>query len=789
MHAALALLAFAAAAFAAAWARARRALRASRARVGALEAKTAALGAAAADLSLAHKVFDLLPVSFFLVTPDHRIAILNRATETLAGMPREQILREGCFGLFCDNKTHFEKCPGHASLFSGKNWDGETEINSRHYAVSVRPIRDGDAIPYSLVTLTDTTDVIHHRSVLEKVVPRLETLLRTSSSIRACMAEFATEQDSTIVIARAMRTAFELFHATYSFLVRTEPDGTLVRIHGEFRSADYDLGYLTPAERGRIAVHFSGLDDLVYRKGRGDTPDPLIERMLERARSTCAFFATIRLDGKIWGYLGFLSDDPAAFSPESAPMRRDLVYLIEIGVRRAKLLHELDREKHELVAATEAAQQASRAKSTFLATMSHEIRTPLNAVIGFSELLANPDLPSSSVREYTSGITRASGVLLNLINDILDLSKLDAGMADMHGVCDLARLFDDMAAIFSWRASSKGVAIRHSITADFPKIDLAEPHMRHILLNLIGNAVKFTDHGVVEWSAALLAEDDGTESLAIDVRDTGIGIAPDMRDSIFDPFVQDINSRGGKVYSGTGLGLPIVRRLLEARHGTIKVDSELGKGSTFHVRIPNIRRIADAQPLLAQPREGAAAQVGNAASASAPAAAPATAPASAAPNLRCGPFSGPRGEEGAAVPVSLAIPPGFRALLVDDIPVNLQILSLHLKGIGITDCELASSGHLALEALRRRRASVVLTDVWMPDGDGSELARAVRADPALSDIPVIAVTADNDVSASFDTTCFDGILTKPIYQDRLKIVLAPFLEAYQPPATAPDNQR
>ena len=775
------LLALLAAAFAALWTRARRHLAAARGELSAASARATALDAekdalaaektALADeaehLALAREVFDLLPVSFFLVTPDHRIAILNHATEKLAGMSREQILREGCFGPFCDHKTHFEKCPGHASLSTGRDWDGETDIHGRHYAVAVRPLRRGDTVPYSLVTLTDTTDIVRHRSVLEKVVPRLENLLRNTATIRDCIGQFATSEDPDVIFTAALRTIADLFNATYTFLCRFAPDGSLIRTHAQVRAPEYDRNYLTPQVRGEIARRFSYRPELLYHLGQAEDHDDSLDSMLTRARSTNVYFAAIQGDDGLWGYLGILSDNDAPFAPEEVALRHDIVKLLEIGVRRTKLIQKLESEKHELVAAKEAAESAARAKTIFLATMSHEIRTPLNAVIGFSELLAAPDLAPDSIREYTTGITRASNALLSLINDILDLSKLESHPADMHGTCDLARLSDDMAAIFAWRARDKGIALRHSIApSPFPRLDLSEPHMRHILLNLIGNAVKFTDHGSVEWTASLTAAPDGSEALDIAVRDTGIGIDPSMHEAIFDPFVQDMRSRGGKVYSGTGLGLPIVRRLLESRGGSIRVESTPGKGSTFHVHIPGVLRITDAAP------------------AGANAATPGHASETPAPPCPTDGAHDPAADS--AAPAPLPIPPGFRVLLVDDIAVNLRILALHLRGLGITDCECASSGRLALEALRDHPVSIVLTDVWMPDGNGTELAQAMRADPALASIPVIAVTADNDVSASFDTSLFSGILTKPISTDNLRATLAPFL---LPPTSSPPPSR
>ena len=746
------LLAFLAAAFAALWLRSRRALSAAAAREDALAAEKAALARDAERLFLAREVFDQLPVSLFLVTPDHRIAILNKATEKLAGVPREQILRNGCFGPFCDRRSHYEKCPGHAAFFTGKDWNGDTEINGRHYDVAVRPLRHGSEIPYTLVSLSDTTEFVHHRSVLEKVVPRLETLLRNTAKIRDCIVQFATGQDPDVIFTSALSTIADLFHATYTFLCRFDPDGSLVRTHAKVRAPEYDQNYLTPHVRGEIARRFSHRSELLYRLGQIEDHVDEFDSMLTRARSTNVYCAAIHDEAGVWGYLGILSDNDVSSSPEETTLRHDIVNLLEIGVRRAKLIQALDSEKHELIAATEAAKQAARAKASFLATMSHEIRTPLNAVIGFSELLAAPGLPQDTVREYTNGITRASNALLNLINDILDFSKLEYGTADMRGSCDLPRLFDDMAAIFTWRARDKGIALKHDIPSPFPRLDISEPHMRHILLNLIGNAVKFTDQGSVEWSAALTREPDGSESLDIAVRDTGIGIDPAMHEAIFDPFVQDIASRGGKVYAGTGLGLPIVKRLLESRSGTIRVESAPGKGSAFFVHIPRVSRIEED---AAQPRERA------------PAPAPEPLPREAAPAPGASdPDSAPAAPAPPQVP--LVLPPGFRALLVDDIAVNLRILALHLRALGITDCECVSSGRLALEALRRRPASIILTDVWMPDGNGADLARAMHEDPALASIPIIALTADNNVSDTFDTSLFTGVLTKPLSSDKLR---------------------
>ena len=362
----------------------------------------------------------------------------------------------------------------------------------------------------------------------------------------------------------------------------------------------------------------------------------------------------------------------------------------------------------------------------FLATMSHEIRTPLNAVIGYSEFLNRPEVTPEEIKEYTAGISHSANALLSLINDILDLSKLEAGKIDMNGRCDLVRLFDEMNSLFHYRAVTKDLRLSHSIRTDFPVLKLSEEHVRQILLNLIGNAVKFTDAGQVEWTAEAHEDGAGTVSLNLMITDTGTGISPEKLKTIFDPFIQDGATRGGKVYSGTGLGLPIVKRLIDACNGTIKMESTVGKGTSIHI---NIARV----PVL--PRSEAT----------------------------------PEPDPASGGTAALQLPEGFRALIVDDVPINLKILDLHVKGLGVDDIARASSAEEALRLLGERRPDIVLTDMWMPGMSGADLANEIRKNKAYDDIPLVAVTADNDVGATFDASLFAEIVTKPVTAAKLRL--------------------
>ena len=680
---------------------------------------------------LIEKVAEELPVAVFLVNRTHQIVFLNRRTLEIAHMTREEIIRKGCFGPFCDQQAHYEKCPGHASLHTGEPWDGEADIEGHHYKVSVRPLHIGDTIPYSVVILGDDTEAFHQRHVLANTIGRITTLLDRSTRIRHCLESFATSERPEDILSIALREAIALFHSPYTFLVRFQPDGSLVRVHSQFSNEDYNTSFLTPETRGRIARHFPDATDLVYQRGQTDPHDDDIEDMLAASGSQSVYFGAINLNGKKWGYLGSLSNEKGPFSTSDLEIRHDIVNLVEIAVHRASLVAEIASREKSLVEAAEQARASAKAKTMFLATMSHEIRTPLNAIIGFAEILGRSEGLSDEARECSDGITRSANTLLDLLNDILDLSKLESGATVMRrGQCNLPAIFKEMATIFRYSAHVRGISLEYDIPATFPLLLLDGPRIRQVLLNLVGNAVKFTEHGFVKWTASCTPAANGAVDLAIDVQDSGIGIPADRLDTIFDPFVQVSNFRpdARANQNGTGLGLSIVQRLVSACGGTVSVQSAVGKGSRFSIRVENVETIAQTAP----------------------------APASAS-------------AEG------LTLGPDFVPLLVDDIDLNLHILALHLRSLGSAAPLLAKSGQEALDAIRKHRPSIVFTDLWMPGMDGAALARAIRTNPALAGIPVVAVTADSDASASFDASVFDDILVKPLVTEKVAECIANLL--------------
>ncbi len=379
-----------------------------------------------------------------------------------------------------------------------------------------------------------------------------------------------------------------------------------------------------------------------------------------------------------------------------------------------------------LVAAVEKAQNADRAKSYFLATMSHELRTPLNAVIGFSELLQNEKLPQEEHDDYLHSINLAGNSLLMLINDVLDLSKLEAGrVVFTPQATDLKKVLEETQAVFQYKVKQKRLNLS-VVCEDVPPLKLDGLRVRQIMLNLIGNSVKFTEHGGIKVGVEFRKTKDGIGDLQVDVCDTGIGIAPGAREKIFAPFVQSDALRDSHAYNGTGLGLAISRRLAEQMGGCIRLESEVGRGSRFTLELNNVE--IDAPGEAAVPDEAESHDL-------------------------------------------YADFEHAKILLVDDVEMNLKVLQAMLRKMDM-ECVCANSPSEALEILKKDKGfRLVLTDLWMPGMNGDELARKIKSLDGGADIRVIAVTADAEIRRNFDTGSFSGVLLKPLTREKLESVL------------------
>lgn len=409
--------------------------------------------------------------------------------------------------------------------------------------------------------------------------------------------------------------------------------------------------------------------------------------------------------------------------------------------------------QRKVEAALREAKDASKAKSLFLASMSHELRTPLNAVIGFCELLQNSSLSRESQLEYLKSISVAGHTLLDLISNILDTCKLETEQIELQNeTTDISQMLSDMVSMFKSLAEKKQLAQPLVVPDDLPCVVLDRMRLRQVLVNLLGNAFKFTDKGYVGIKVSCAIKEQGKCRLAISIRDSGIGIAPDKKKKIFEPFVQQDAFRDTHVYNGSGLGLAICERFIKAMDGRIDLESEVGKGSVFTIVFESIPYV-----IPTEEERAAAKEAGNASRGDVP-----------AQNI-----FGKTGTQSRTAPkVDLT---GHAALIVDDVPINLKVLNAMLKGFHL-DIAQAGNGADALAVLKEAKPDLVLTDMWMPGMSGDELARSIRAIPEFRDAVIMAVTADVENQNNFDMSVFDGILLKPVTKTSLALAFQEMID-------------
>jgi PAS domain S-box-containing protein len=414
--------------------------------------------------------------------------------------------------------------------------------------------------------------------------------------------------------------------------------------------------------------------------------------------------------------------------------------LTKLAAETFALAEDLDRAREEADEARIAAENASRAKSRFLAMMSHELRTPMTAVIGMGDLLMGTSL-SDQQKTFVKTLRSSAETLLSILNDVLDFSKIEAGQLALEEIdFSLHRLIDDVVQLFLVRAAAKGLSLSASIAEDTPRHVRGDPtRLRQILFNLVSNAIKFTERGGVEisvWAPDTPTSDpdgDGDASsitLRFEVDDTGIGMTQEQQGRLFGAFVQADASTSRK-YGGTGLGLAICKRLVEAMGGDITVSSRPGQGATFRFSVKT--RASEAAP---------------------------------SPELRARPIP-------AVTQSATSSTPSLRLLLAEDNDVNRMLITAMLTRLGHR-IDAVVNGQAAVDALQASDYDLLLLDMEMPVMDGRATARAIRRmDSPVSRIPIVGISADAlpEHRDGHMTAGLDAYLTKPIDWDHLNAVV------------------
>ena len=654
------------------------------------------------------------PVGVTITNLDGKIEYVNEAFVRNAGYSREEVMGKNPRVLKSGKTPAQTYTSLWEALTSGKAWNG-VFFNQRKdgscytEAASVTPVRQSDGrITHYLALHEDITE----RRRAEEAADKANRLFQESISSIAEGFTIFDENDRLVICNEAY---LKIYHTSREFIVPGASFEEIIRRgaeHGQYKEA---VGRIDEWVRDRVAEH----------------------------QSACGKHIEQRLDDGRWVHIVEYRTPSGFIVGNRIDITSRKLAEAELDHHRHHLEELVDERTTALTLAKQAAEAANVAKSTFLSNMSHEIRTPMNAIVGFAHLLRREN-PSEQQAERLRKIDSAANHLLSIINDILDLSKIEAGRLELETTdFHLGGLLDNVYSLVADQAKVKGLAVN----VDPGSVPLwlrgDQTRLRQALLNYAGNAIKFTTSGSVVIRAKLIEETETNVLVRFEVEDTGIGIPPETQPHLFQAFEQaDVSTT--RKYGGTGLGLAITRRLAILMGGDVGVDSEVNQGATFWL------------------------------------------------TARLHKAAGPTQETPAAVTIlaeeQLSHYRGTKILLVDDVDINREIAQQLLNGTGLI-IDTAEDGRQAVDMARRTPYALILMDLQMPVLDGLDATREILALPGRSSTLVVAMTAnafDEDRRACMDVGMVDFIF-KPVDPDALYATMLKWLSTSDLALTSPPS--
>ena len=686
------------------------------------------------------------------------VIYFNRAAEELYGCPAAKALGRNILEIYVPTLSQAEAIEIMQQLNAGKTWSGEFLVQRQDGTIFPAQVSDSPVVNESgqltaiIGISTDITERKQAEELMRRRLAELEVLYESSLTISRLLNPREIAQTMVEILSQKL----EWHHAAVRLYHPETNSVELLALH-QPQTDPEDIPSEIKRLQNAIQISGMGLSGWVIQHGEivlctDVNADPRYIQTYPDIRS--GVYVPMKLGESITGCISVESEQPAAFDEHDQRLLSTIAAQAAIAIHQAQLYAQAQQyaeelEKHieertmQLVIAKEQAEAASRAKGDFLAMMSHEIRTPLNGVLGLAHLILQTELTNKQ-RNYLNNLQISGQSLLATINDILDFSKIESGKLDLETTSfDLDDVLSKLSSSLAYHAQEKGLELVFNTQANIPHFLTGDPsRLGQVLLNVVGNAIKFTNNGEVLVKTSLRERSFGRVTLEFSVHDTGIGMSGETLAQLFQPFTQADHSTS-RNYGGSGLGLSISQRLIHMMGGDIWVESQPGQGSIFTFTV----------------------------------------------------VLGSQMGEGPEIPANIPAVHGQRVLVVDDNINTLESLRSALESFScvVTVAQSAEAGlELLMQPVPQGKAqyALVLMDSCLPCAsggmDGLEAIRRVKHDPRFDHIPAILMIGAAEMLQHKENSDLDGHLIKPITRSQLFDAIMQIFKQKNPTKIGPE---